>query len=957
MAIDNPTILKELELKNSSFNLKSKTTGKYSVQDSYRENYTSGFLQAINAPQDVNLALKDIYYATEKGLIVSYREFNSKIVANRKLLMEKNFPNKDIKDLAKEERIKIETESAKIVLRELGVNESAKLIYSTELTTLRDGEYKNSPLKFIPSELKVCFLEPIKTEEDLLKEEEEKREKLIDAFLTFSEDMTNEFEPIIDCFNLDEIELGLLSLQRKFDNLDELFKENESIIDLYENTKLRLENQAEEMKENQDYLEKNLSEKVDDLFERKAFKEIKGLIEQITQDFIADETIANDPKSISIKDFAIQRLTEVGKVIALVGLENWEEVNFKTAEELLSSSLPKYFEDILHKKAEQQKLLKEENEQKLSEIDLTDNNSIYAKLLELSDKKFLFNRFFDLITKDNYQVINLLIDKLDNELFNFITLLGNTLKNEKFANLFENLSYEVVSKLTAEDFNYEGFSKVKSKNLFINTLVEKGTQERIELVFNKILASTVRRLDIDILAKALLKLRNFGFELEALAEKILPETLLELGEKEELKRDNYIRNTIIRTLLKWFSLLDVTKPLFEKIIRKYPQEAVYKLSKKKAEKMDLKLIVEIFDLLESKNKSDLEQFVLRVGMDNIQKLIEFKLKQESLDNPNNFDNHYNLGVNYFNGNNFENAIFEFKKCIGISPENHLGYYNLGLAYERSGRYDLAINQYKKATQLKFSFNDGYYSLGSLYLSIKEPFLAAQQFKKIQKNDPENYDACVSLGIAYEDMNEVENALIEYDKAIQINPDKTDAFVNKAICFSSKGMIDEAIELLDSTLELDPKNAKVQFNLGLLYQQKGEKSVAMAHYKVATKFDPNNSQAYNNLGLLYFSKVKLKEAAKMWEKAIEIDNNIDAYNNLGWNYYVSQEFEKSIEVYKKAKLVNPNHAVLSMNLGTVYYRVGEEENAIKEFETFLELEPNSDSAHEVAKILKQIKENG
>lgn len=957
MAIDNTKILKELDLKDFSFNLKSKTTGKYSVQDSYRENYTNGFLQTVNAPQDVNLAIKNIYYATEKGIIVSYREFNSKIVANRKLLMEKNFPNKDIKDLAKEERTKIETESAKIVLRELGVNESAKLIYSTELTTLRDGEYKNSPLKFLPTELKVIFLEPVKTEADLLKEEEEKREKLIDAFLSFSEDLNKDFEPIIACFNLDEIELGLLSLERKYNNLDEIFKENEDIIHLYQDTKSRLEDKALEMKENQDYIEKKLSEKVDDLFSRRAFKEIKPLIEEIEQDFLADETISSDPKSISIKDFAIQRLTEVGKVIALVGLENWEEVNFKTADELLKSSLPKYFEDLLSKKNEQQKLIKEENEQKLSEIDLTDTKGLYDKLLELSDKKFLFNRFFDLITKDDYQVINSLIDELDKKLFSFIILLGNTLKNDKFATFFENLPYEALSRLTAEDFNYEDFSKVKSKNLFINTLIERGTQERIELVFNTIIASTVRRLDIDILAKALLKLRNFGFELEALAEKILPEALLELGEKEELKRDNYIRNTIIRTLLKWFSLLDVTKPLFEKIIRKYPQEAVYKLSKKKAQKMDLNLIVDVFDLLESKNQSDLEQFVLRVGKDNIQKLIEFKLKKDSLDNPNNFENHYNLGVNYFNGGNYENAIFEFKKCIGISPENHLGYYNLGLAYERSGRYDLAINQYKKSTQLKFSFNDGYYSLGSLYLSIKEPFLAVQQFKKIQKNDPENYNACVSLGIAYEDMHEVENALVEYDKAIKIDPNKTEAFVNKAICFSSKGMTDEAIELLDSTLELDPKNAKVQFNLGVLYQQKGEKSVAMAHYKVATKFDPNNSQAYNNLGLLYFSKVNLTEAAKMWERAIEIDNNIDAYNNLGWNYYVSQDFEKAIEVYKKAKMVNPNHAVLSMNLGTVYYRVGDQENAIKEFESFLDLEPSSDSAMEVSKILKQIKENG
>ena len=51
-------ILNEIKLENYTFNLKSQTTGKYSIHDSYRENYSSGFLQKIDAPADVNNALK-----------------------------------------------------------------------------------------------------------------------------------------------------------------------------------------------------------------------------------------------------------------------------------------------------------------------------------------------------------------------------------------------------------------------------------------------------------------------------------------------------------------------------------------------------------------------------------------------------------------------------------------------------------------------------------------------------------------------------------------------------------------------------------------------------------------------------------------------------------------------------------------------------------------------------------
>ena len=106
--------------------------------------------------------------------------------------------------------------------------------------------------------------------------------------------------------------------------------------------------------------------------------------------------------------------------------------------------------------------------------------------------------------------------------------------------------------------------------------------------------------------------------------------------------------------------------------------------------------------------------------------------------------------------------------------------------------------------------------------------------------------------------------------------------------------------------------------------------------------------------IYFYKSNLEESAKMWEKSIELDNNIDAYNNLGWAYYVIGQYEKAIEVYVKAKKVNPKHAVLSMNLGTVYFRINDTENAIKQFEDFVELDPNSESGIEVSKILKGLK---
>ncbi|MFN8674123.1 MAG: tetratricopeptide repeat protein [Candidatus Sericytochromatia bacterium] len=947
-------ILKEIDVKDNTFNLKSASTGKYSVQDSYKDNLANGFLNKINAPADVNLSLKDIYYATEKGLIISYKDFNGKIAANRKSLLEKNYPNTELKDLDKNERIKLETESAKIVLKELFINENTKLIYSPEFTNIKEEEtLKNTNIKFNINELKILFISTSEQEKESKESlDEANKEELINTFLDLSDYIKKEFETLALSFNLDEIELGLLNINKKFDSIKNDFKENEDIKNLYNESIQSINDKIAYIKEHQVIFENEMEALINDIIENKKFNEIKPTISRI-EEYFKFNILANDPKTISIKDFTILRLTNIGKTIALLTIEEWSETNFKTAEDLLLNyTLPSNFEDLLIKKQAQQNLKKQINEENLSKIDINDIEQVYSKLLELSNKKDLFKSFFELVVKDSYEIINQVIKKYPNP-FEFVVIIANNIKYENFVLLWDNLDYELISDFTANEYDYEHFSKNKVKNLFIQTLIKNGTQERIEAVFSSIKFIFLRNLDLTTLKMAFLKLRTFAFPLEELAKKLLPQILLELDEIEELKADIYIRNTLIRTIVKWFTTFDINNELFKEILRKYP-EAIYKLSPKKAKTLPVEFVAEIIDILETKHREDLEQFLLRVGKENIDKVVEYKLKSALEENPNSFDIHYDLGITYLNKNDLQNAIFEFKKCLSLNPQSHLAYFNLGVTYEKDKHYDLAIAQYKKSTVAKFGFNEGYFALGSLYLKMKEPFLAVKQLKSLQKADPNHYDCCINLGVAYEDLNELDNALLEYEKAIKIDETKVDAYINKGVCLVAKGNVDEAIETFEKVGELVSDNAKVQYNLAVLYQQKGDTSLAMAHYKLAIKLDQTNSQAYNNLGLIHFSKMDLDHAVPLWEKAIEIDNNIDAYNNLAWAYYVVGETYQCIEIYKKAKMVNPKHAVLSMNLGTAYFKIGDIDNAIKQFEAFVELEPDTTSGQEVSKILKSLK---
>ncbi len=949
-------ILKEIDLKDCLFNLKSISSGKYSVQDSYRDNLSNGFLVKINAPEDINSALRDIYYATEKGIIISYKEFNNKIVAIRNEILSSTFPGKEIKDLPKEEKLRIEMTSAKKVLKDLSINEATKLFYSPEFTLSKfelDQEHEKVKFKYYPENMKIVFFKFREKKPEIVKTQEEidERKELIQIYLDFSEIIKPLTEKALQSYNLDEIELTLLSFEKFLNDLPDFAKSNKDIETLYLSNKDKLVTEAGFMKERQENLDAGLNDKINTLLGKQEYKKIKAVIYDIENEFEENKFICSDTKSNTIKDLAIEKLKNIGKTIALIVLKEWDSKNLKIAENLLKQNLPGNLEIALKKKYTQEATKLSVEEEKLLDIDFKDSNAIYNKFRTLSKQKDVFNRFFEIMTEKSFDLINTIIEDLKSEYSDFIILQANYLTFKNFNNLWKNLSLKIIDKMICESFLYQTMKTSKTKDLYFKSILEYEAWEALENIFKNIKSKLIKRIEINLLAEILTKLQPVT--LETVSKKILPPKLLVLTQNEIINNNLRVNNIIINTLLKWLPALDIESEEFWQILQLYPEKSIYKLKRRQINLMSPEKILEIIDLIKP-FKEVLEYFILLAGKENFESVLKIKLKSMVVDEPSNFENHYNLGITYLETNELDSAVLEFKRCLGLNPESHESHYFLALTLEKLGQNEEAISEYKKASQLKYGYIDAYYNLGLLYNKQREFFLATQQFKKVLKIDPENYEACISLGIAYDEMGESDTAASEYEKAISINPTKSAAYINLAVNLSLKDKNDEAINLYSKAIVHDPENPRIQYNLGILFQQQKNFPQAIAHYKLAIRLDPLNSEAYNNLGLIYFFREELKKAKEYWQKAIEINNNIDAYNNLGWVYYVDNELDKSAEIYEKAKLINPKHSILSMNLGTVYYKKNDISKAIKELENYLFLEPNSEDAYEIIKILKNLR---
>lgn len=125
---------------------------------------------------------------------------------------------------------------------------------------------------------------------------------------------------------------------------------------------------------------------------------------------------------------------------------------------------------------------------------------------------------------------------------------------------------------------------------------------------------------------------------------------------------------------------------------------------------------------------------------------------------------------------------------------------------------------------------------------------------------------------------------------------------------------------------------------------------------AVKSDPKNVGAWIKLGNIFMDSARFNEAVNAYGKALEIDaRNVDVRVDLGTCYRNSGRADKAVEEYRKALKINPNHLNGRKNLGVVLaFDLKDKQNAIKEFEKYLQLAPNAPDAAQVKQEIENLK---
>ena len=195
--------------------------------------------------------------------------------------------------------------------------------------------------------------------------------------------------------------------------------------------------------------------------------------------------------------------------------------------------------------------------------------------------------------------------------------------------------------------------------------------------------------------------------------------------------------------------------------------------------------------------------------------------------------------------------------------------------------------------------------------------------------------------------------------------------SEGVAQKSKGYYQEGVASLEKdqqkafvsfqkAVNLDPNNKEARYGLGHILALQGKLPQAEEEFRAATKLDESYSEAYTYLGQVLEAQGRWKEAIASFRQALSnpLYGTPDlARFHLGRVLAHEGDYQGAMEAFEDALVVNPPNvppAMLHLELGRTYYKLGFERRSREALTKVTTLDKGGEYAAVAKELLTRIK---
>lgn len=306
-----------------------------------------------------------------------------------------------------------------------------------------------------------------------------------------------------------------------------------------------------------------------------------------------------------------------------------------------------------------------------------------------------------------------------------------------------------------------------------------------------------------------------------------------------------------------------------------------------------------------------------------------------------YTKYYDKGIEYYNNNQFSNAIEQFEQALKLAPDNPSIRNNLAVSYisrgtyfhNKASNYEEAANNYRDAIYyLKYDApedaKDSPNAASNLDIALKNLTGALKNLNIATNNPSYHFKKAKELRAK----GTFRGAIVEYFLALENSPPGSEAYEAIGDIYRVLQNNERATKAYEKAISTNKNNAQLYIKAGLAFEKNNDLNAAIKAYNEASTLDPANQDALNAL-------------QKIWEEQIKINpRNAAAHANLGTILQKKGNFDGALSQYNAAEMIEPNNILVRLNLGTLYQAKGDLKTAIRAYDTILQVEPNNILAH-------------
>lgn len=197
-----------------------------------------------------------------------------------------------------------------------------------------------------------------------------------------------------------------------------------------------------------------------------------------------------------------------------------------------------------------------------------------------------------------------------------------------------------------------------------------------------------------------------------------------------------------------------------------------------------------------------------------------------------------------------------------------------------------------------------------------------------------------------------------DTAVKLNPDSSDNYIALGKVYESvvplnvTGSFDAASKAYRSALEKNPKSPSIYLNLARLEFSAGNTAKARSYVTQGLAKKSNYAELIFLSSQIEAKDGNLARATTAAEQAALLaPNDIGVWFQVGALKYANKDYKGSGQALAQAVALNPNYSNAHYFLGLVYEKLGDQANALAEFEKVLTLNPDNTEVKQIITNLK------